>query len=126
MLEPDYSKYSYSELLDVLEHIDRETHPDRYENARINLEGAEPTEAKPNERKRSKRFANRIAGTFLAIYSVYIAAMIIFTGYPGYRSYLHEWSYFFIESSQLRQTVSFCVLIIGFMLTYKLWKKKDD
>ena len=125
MPAPDYSKYSHSELLDVLGHIDREKYPDRYESARINLEAAEVHECH-HQPKRSKWFSNRVGGTFLAIYSVYIAAMIIMTGYPGYRSYTHEWPYFFIESSLLRQIISLFVLIIGFTLTYKLWKKKEN
>ena len=35
--EPDYEKYSYDELIDVYEHIDREKYPDRFKKVALLL-----------------------------------------------------------------------------------------
>jgi len=48
MSEPDYEKYSYDELIDVYEHIDRNLYPDRFKKIAMLLgKSAEDNDASP-------------------------------------------------------------------------------
>ena len=72
--KPDYKSYSYDQLVDVKNHVDKERYPDRYEEVCCLLEKMDkPNITKPTKKKYPKftKKDNVICGICALLFIVY-------------------------------------------------------